>query len=710
MSTERVVSGPGGREATHAESSSSAIAAVLETSRPRRVAVMRCGDGETMPLDRLLRIADLIDFVDVDDEAVALLRERVEALAADGVEVRYHIAELTGCVDEARAWSNEVAFAADTPADCMPELGRRLVDLLPRFWDMPEMGTYDLVICANVITQLPTSVLSVIDGALRDRFGNQADDPGVRDALNRAAWTFTRGLEGRLIGYLDTVVAPGGIVYLSGSVHVHSVTSDDRSLGSVGGAWRMTATPHLRDYLRPWHTLGHETSWNWWYEDSAPGRWGRLYRIQAVTYRTPVATHPVAEAPMAGALPGLRLPKPSVPRPDAAGATPATPPGRATPWLSRTVRLFGHEFVAFTFFPVIGFILASALTIVLTQYAGWNPWVQAIVLGLAPPTVLAAASLRKLRTGEVRTTFYRYAALYFVVAAVALRLLGRPVMPYLDLLALGLVAWQVLARFGCLMAGCCHGRPGWVGVRYGTAYVNGGFPAHLAGVRLLPVPLIESGVCVLATAAGVWTVLSEAPVGATAAMCLGIYAIGRFVVEELRGDVNRPHALRISEAQWTSLAILVGIAAVELVGWIPIVSLHLWLAGVGAAGATTLIVLRARTPQLLEPRRLRDLALALDSLRSNPDDSDEPTPRIVEARGMNVSLQPVEAGSGSQWLVTVSRPRAWGRVAARRVSATVRELTRSARTERLPGRPELLHLLLTPAGASPPAAEVPRGV
>lgn len=294
---------------SHLAHSRAAIESAIDRIQPRRVLVLGCGDGESTPLDRLTRGPALVDFVDVSEAALGRLRERLRDEETEDAAFRFHVADLTGRVDEIRDWANEVAFRAEAAEAFVEEASRRLLDLVPDFWRAPEMGRYDLVICANVITQLPMSILSVIDQAFRDRFGAQAANVEVRDALDRASWTFARSLEERFMAYLDALAARGGVVYLSGSVHVHAITSPEPTPDAVGGAWRMTATPFIRDYLRPWHTVIDESAWDWVWEDPAPGRWGRLYKIQTVTYRTPAASQPAAAPRTAAALPGVRIPK-----------------------------------------------------------------------------------------------------------------------------------------------------------------------------------------------------------------------------------------------------------------------------------------------------------------------------------------------------------------------------------------------------------------
>jgi hypothetical protein len=161
------------------------------------------------------------------------------------------------------------------------------------------------------------------------------------------------------------------------------------------------------------------------------------------------------------------------------------------------------------------------------------------------------------------------------------------------------------------MVGCCHGRPATVGIRYGAAHVHAGFPAHRQGVRLLPVQALEA-VWTLAAVGIAIPATSGAP-GAGLAAYLVTYAAGRFGLEYLRGDGTRPYLLAVSEAQWTSLALLAAVGAMEVGGAIPTDSVHLAaLAGIAGATAGTLALGRLRRGHdvtLLTPRHIDEVAM-----------------------------------------------------------------------------------------------------
>jgi len=100
------------------------------------------------------------------------------------------------------------------------------------------------------------------------------------------------------------------------------------------------------------------------------------------------------------------------------------------------------------------------------------------------------------------------------------------------------LAFQSIGRLGCYFAGCCYG-------------------ITLADGTLFPVQLFEAGFCFVALLAFLiirperrWPKLPLFPV------YLIIYAVGRFILEFLRGDASRGVWI-LSTSQWISLVLIV---------------------------------------------------------------------------------------------------------------------------------------------------------
>jgi prolipoprotein diacylglyceryltransferase len=280
------------------------------------------------------------------------------------------------------------------------------------------------------------------------------------------------------------------------------------------------------------------------------------------------------------------------------------------------VRLGGREVSAFRLCGVVGLAGAAGLAGALAAILGASLAVQGLIVGAAVLTFFALAMATKVVTGREALIYYHHEVAVLTVAMAVAAVVGAPVLRHLDATALGLGVFLACGRVGCLMVGCCHGRPApRRGVRYGHAHAGEGFPLHLVGVPLLPVQAVESVAVAGLVAVGVAAVLAGAAPGTGLVVYVTGYAVLRFGLELLRGDEGRRSAAGLTEAQWTSLALLAVMAAAGALGWVP--------AG-GAAEAAALAlcfavllplaIIDARAPsrRVRHPAHVRELAEALD--------------------------------------------------------------------------------------------------
>lgn len=118
---------------------------------------------------------------------------------------------------------------------------------------------------------------------------------------------------------------------------------------------------------------------------------------------------------------------------------------------------------------------------------------------------------------------------------VAVLRLGWPVGVAADAAALPLCIGHAVGRLGCLLGGCCYGKPftGPWAIRYPHFLTH-----HAAGVLRHPVPVYEACLlCLLAVALG-RAHANHGP-GGRALHYLWGYGALRFAVESLRGDAER---------------------------------------------------------------------------------------------------------------------------------------------------------------------------
>jgi phosphatidylglycerol---prolipoprotein diacylglyceryl transferase len=168
-----------------------------------------------------------------------------------------------------------------------------------------------------------------------------------------------------------------------------------------------------------------------------------------------------------------------------------------------------------------------------------------------------------LRSGGV---FYGGLIAAVAVALVYLRRHKLPLWTTTDVFAPGIALGHVVGRLGCLMAGCCFGRPTsvpWaITFRDPAAMANVGTPL---GVPLHPTQLYEAGAELLILGILLAFERRGRPFpGRTFWSYLLLYGISRFIVEFYRGDSRGMVFDVLSTSQFVSV-ILVPLAIVMLV-------------------------------------------------------------------------------------------------------------------------------------------------
>jgi hypothetical protein len=195
-----------------------------------------------------------------------------------------------------------------------------------------------------------------------------------------------------------------------------------------------------------------------------------------------------------------------------------------------------------------------------------------MIVGSSVLVFFALAFATKIVVGEERLIYYHHELAVLGAALLLLWLLDQPVLPYLDATILGIGAFLGCGRIGCLLVGCCHGRPARWGVRYREEHVEAGFPQHYVGVRLFPIQAVESLWAFLIVLIGISMIMSSRPPGTSLAWFVVAYNLGRFCLEFQRGDADRPYYLGFSEAQWIAWSLTVLVMGAALAGLLPLYS------------------------------------------------------------------------------------------------------------------------------------------
>src|SRR5262249_46458556 len=139
-----------------------------------------------------------------------------------------------------------------------------------------------------------------------------------------------------------------------------------------------------------------------------------------------------------------------------------------------------------------GFVCAVALALLLVSWQGLPLWIMTTLVLSSVLTFFALAMMTKMVSGTEQLTYHHHEIAVLGVAIIVLALLREPILSYLDGTILGAGAFLMCGRIGCLMAGCCHGRPCRWGLRYREEHADAGFTPYYVGVPLFPVQALES--------------------------------------------------------------------------------------------------------------------------------------------------------------------------------------------------------------------------
>jgi len=208
---------------------------------------------------------------------------------------------------------------------------------------------------------------------------------------------------------------------------------------------------------------------------------------------------------------------------------------------ARKAGLDGAKVMDFGIYLIIAALVGAKLMLVVVDFDYYRA---------NPKEILSLA-----RAGGV---FYGGLIAALVVGLLLVRRYKLPVWKTGDLIAPGIALGHVIGRIGCLMAGCCYGRPTtvpWaITFHNPLAGLNVGTPLE---VPLHPTQLYDAGTELIILIGLLATEKKGKPfAGRTFWLYMLLYAITRYVVEIYRGDDRGVYFSTFSTSQLVSLAIV----------------------------------------------------------------------------------------------------------------------------------------------------------
>ncbi len=375
------------------------------------------------------------------------------------------------------------------------------------------------------------------------------------------------------------------------------------------------------------------------------------------------------------------------------------------------IQMLSRTLPSFKVLGYSGLALAILLTMILVTHLNLSHYVMAGLILAAILTFLGLAMATKIIVGEERLIYYHQEIAVMAVTAVLLRLLHQPVLPYLDVMMLGLGLFLGFGRIGCLMVGCCHGRPHNCGITYRKEHSAAGFTPYFVGVRLFPIQAIESLWVLFIVLVGTVLVLDGYPPGEALAWYVIAYGIGRFCFEFMRGDPDRLYLLTFSEAQWTSLILMSMVIWIELSGNLPY---HLWHAGAVVSMVITMITVYVKRRfqktgeyKILHPDHIKEIAQVVEKVSipiQNKIDTSEHTQETIivpiaqTSLGIQISVGTIDGTKGRIFHYALSNKNGdMSEDKAKTLSSLILQLRHpSNSSEVIKGNRGVLHLLVHP--------------
>jgi len=291
---------------------------------------------------------------------------------------------------------------------------------------------------------------------------------------------------------------------------------------------------------------------------------------------------------------------------------------------------------------IVGFYGAVLTLMAVGLLTGGSAVVLAGIATVAGLSFFAWALIRRALAGYESLVLLEHVWVAEACVAAGLWAAGYPVLRYLDVMAVALCVFLAAGRVGCLLVGCCHGRPSGFGIRYGDELIESGFTEHLVGVRLLPVPAFEAVALLAIGSVGVVALPFTRP-GSVFTFFLVGYSVVRFGLEGLRGD-ERAHVVGLSVNRWMCVAEFAAATAISAHEQGTAGPRELALAGLLA---TLLAVVAARggpeaRRQLLAPEHLAEVQ-AIASRRNDSGGKAVPNP-LSTSRGVRIATTPAADG------------------------------------------------------------------
>jgi len=361
------------------------------------------------------------------------------------------------------------------------------------------------------------------------------------------------------------------------------------------------------------------------------------------------------------------------------------------------IRFGRRRFVAFRMCACVGLAIGIAINIGMALHQNLSFLTSILVSFIGLALIPVVAMVGKIISGEEQLCFYYHLIAVLAITAAVLMLLGQPILPFLDMMILAIGAARAFGYFGCLTAGCCHGRPSRWGVVYRRQYANA-LPDFLFDVPLFPIQIFEGISTFGIVVVGCVQIFNQNVPGTGFAWFIATYCTLRFCFECLRWPPNYQFKSGLSQHQWISLCLLLLLISLETTN---VLQFHFWhvlvLMSVLLGSAVLVIERRLRTSfkQMNHPEHLREVSTAIDAVKDTGCASFIPITHT--SLGLQITAGKINSAKGEIYHYALSCPTGLNEETVRSLAETLLGTQSSNHPiEVLAGNRGVFHLLFHP--------------
>lgn len=271
-------------EDQHIAKSQQMILAAAEQTATGSAIVLGPGRCSELPVETLAKRYDSIDLVEMDKAA---LDEGLAGLSLNDAltsKLNIHRRDLTGVMDVFEAGLKKITGDETDFDAALVRMTELLESIEPKYPAIKQ--EYDLVVASVVLSQLHVAVSNLALTRVAEQWPDHVQTLRASRPWTQAMLKLAQALEPAFVRYVQALLAAGGRIYLSATMHTCFLHAAQDGGWYTDGRYRMTVRNGLADYLGDGFDIEAHDSWFWIAKQPvATKQVGRLFVVEAIAIK-----------------------------------------------------------------------------------------------------------------------------------------------------------------------------------------------------------------------------------------------------------------------------------------------------------------------------------------------------------------------------------------------------------------------------------------